>query len=194
MQLPLFPLHAIVLPGGKLHLRIFETRYVDMVTNCFRDDSGFGVCLIRDGSEAGNVATPFPSGTEVSIVDWDKGSDGLLNIVALGQQRFTLLDWKVMPDKLLVGEVSHLPREPSAALPKEHRALSELLNKLLEQLPFDWGDDEKQLDDAGWVGNRLLEILPMAGAQKQHMIDCGHPTERLELLAKFIRDASASRN
>ena len=33
-ELPLFPLSAVLLPGGRLPLQIFEPRYLDLVSHC----------------------------------------------------------------------------------------------------------------------------------------------------------------
>ena len=52
VEIPLFPLRTVLFPGGVLPLRIFEPRYVDMVGRCMREQSGFGVVLIRSGAEA----------------------------------------------------------------------------------------------------------------------------------------------
>jgi len=97
MQLPLFPLSSIVMPGGIMKLRLFERRYIDMVTNCFRTQTGFGICLIKDGNEAGAPSLPYPLGTRVSIVDFDQGDDGLLHIVepeiTFSQKRLDDPDW-----------------------------------------------------------------------------------------------------
>ena len=80
MQLPLFPLSSIVMPDGLMPLRLFERRYIDMVKNCFKTDTGFGVCLIKEGNEAGEPSTPYPIGTLATIIDFDQGSDGLLPV------------------------------------------------------------------------------------------------------------------
>jgi len=71
-----------VLPGGILPLRIFEPRYLDMVRDCFKQQSGFGVCLIKAGAEVGDTAVPLAYGTLVDIVDWDQDDSGLLTISA----------------------------------------------------------------------------------------------------------------
>ena len=67
--LPLFPLNAVLFPGGYLPLRIFEARYLDMISTCLRQGSGFGVCLIRSGKEVGNAAEIHHIGTQATIVD-----------------------------------------------------------------------------------------------------------------------------
>ena len=70
-RLPLFPLNTVLFPDGLLPLRVFEARYMDMVTRCMREQSGFGVCLIAAGQEVGEAAVPHPVGTEARIEHWD---------------------------------------------------------------------------------------------------------------------------
>ena len=89
MQVPLFPLRTVLYPGGPLPLRIFEPRYIDMVSKCLKKDCQFGVLLIREGNEAGAAST-YNIGTLARITDWYQGSDGLLGITAVGEQRFRL--------------------------------------------------------------------------------------------------------
>ena len=85
----------MLFPGGPLALRIFEPRYLDMVSECLRNEHPFGVCLIQSGQEAGEAATPHLTGTFAGIVDWQRGDDGLLAISARGEQRFHVLDTRV---------------------------------------------------------------------------------------------------
>ena len=86
--LPLFPLKTVLFPGGVLPLRVFEPRYMDMITRCMREDAGFGVCLIAAGEEVGETAVPHPVGTEARIEQWDMAQAGVLNLVTRGIRRF----------------------------------------------------------------------------------------------------------
>ena len=69
-SIPLFPLNTVLYPHGRLPLRIFEPRYLDMVSDCMKTDSGFGVCLIKQGAETGPAATCFNTGTYAEIIDF----------------------------------------------------------------------------------------------------------------------------
>ena len=77
VEIPLFPLRTVLYPGGPLPLRIFEPRYLDMISRCLKNDAPFGVVLIREGSEIG-PATTYEIGTLAKIIDWYQGSDGVL--------------------------------------------------------------------------------------------------------------------
>lgn len=185
MELPLFPLSGIVLPGGLMPLRLFERRYIDMVRNCFRTETGFGVCLIRDGGETGEPAVPYPLGTEVSIVDFDQGADGLLHIVARGEREFRVVDYTPNDMKLLIGEVE--PREPTGPTPMEpaFERLAEKLELILRYIEPEIVHAERRLDDADWVCHRLLELLPLAPPAKYELLQMPSNRERLETLASL---------
>ncbi len=180
--LPLFPLSNLVMPGGLLPLRLFEPRYIDMVKNCFKTDTGFGVCLIREGSEVGNVSIPYPRGTHVRIVDFDQGEDGLLHITAQGVEEFTLSDYSVEPNGLLIGQISLMMPVPVTALPQQYHSLASKLDAILHYVQSHISYPEKLNDEADWVCNRLLELLPLDTKSKYSILCLSDVHERLAAL------------
>ena len=135
--LPLFPLHTVLVPGAALDLRIFEPRYLDMVRECGRHGSGFGVCLILEGEEAGAPATPAAWGTEAVIEDFDATPEGLLSLRVRGTRRFQVLRTRVRDNGLVIGDIGYhedVIEAPgaSARLRPEHALLAELLRRILE--------------------------------------------------------------
>ena len=187
MQVPLFPLSTVLFPGGPLPLRIFEARYVDMIGRCMKNDEPFGVLLIREGSEAGE-ATFHEIGTTARIIDWYQGSDGLLGVTARGERRFRLLDARREPDGLNVGEIDLLPREEELPLPEEYRPMATILSGVLDDLGRLYEDFERRLDDAGWVTNRFVEILPIELEEKQLCLEQSDPVERLRLVQQVLKN------
>jgi Lon protease-like protein len=189
--IPLFPLNIVLFPGGPLPLRIFETRYLDMVRNCMRNSAGFGVALIRSGEEVGPAET-YDVGTMARIVDFHQLQDGLLGLSCVGEQRFRVHSHRRQPDGLNIAETEPLAAEDPMPVPAQHKALAELLQSVLPQLGETYADIEMHLDDAVWVGYRLAEILPMAPADKQYLLELTDPIRRLELLAPMIRLADGA--
>jgi hypothetical protein len=197
-ELPLFPLHTVLFPGGRLALRIFEARYLDMIGRCLRDGGNFGVCLIRDGAEAGAPATFMSVGTSARIVDWSQMPDGLLGITAVGERRFCVRSSRVQADKLVLGEVDWLAEPVREPVRPEHARLRELL--------FQSGDFPAAAEDAGTrsgddaaeLGFRLAERLPLPLAAKQRLLELDAPVERLDKIAEMLRPmlsaASANRS
>ena len=166
MNIALFPLSIVLFPDGPLPLRIFETRYVDMVRRCMRDASNFGVLLIREGNEVGPAST-FEVGTSAQIMDFHQLADGLLGLSCVGRRRFRVQSRQLQSDGLHLADVSWLDAEPQVPVPQRHAHLAELIQNVLPQLGEVYSNMEMRLDDASWVGNRLAEILPIDAGDKQ---------------------------
>jgi Lon protease-like protein len=180
IELPLFPLSSVLFPGGKLQLRIFEPRYLDLVRECTRYGTGFGVCLILDGEEAGEPSIPAAVGTLARINDFHTGDDGLLGIVAAGGTRFRVARSRVRSDGLLRGDVETWPDEPEQTVPVEFDLLQSILERLIETMAPHWRDAPRSAyDDASWVGFRLAELLPLEFGEQQRMLELTDPLQRL---------------
>ena len=111
-SVPMFPLRAVLYPGGPLPLRIFEPRYIDMIGRCVKEQSPFGVVMLLEGADVDTKVHTQATGTLARIVDWDQGADGLLGITALGEDRFRLLRMEQQEDGLTVADIEVLPAEP----------------------------------------------------------------------------------
>ncbi len=190
-ELPLFPLSTVLFPGGLLPLRIFETRYVDMVGRCMRESSPFGVVLIRAGAEVGEVVDTAELGTTARIVDFSKLPDGLLGITCQGERKFRLLRRWRRSDGLHLGEVEYPTPEGVAAVPKEYEHLADLLRTVLPDLGEPYASMAGDFGDASWVGCRLAEILPLEPADKLALLEIDVPVERLARLNSIVRRAPA---
>jgi Lon protease-like protein len=160
-----------------------------MIGRCIKDDSPFGVVLIREGGEVGPAKT-YEIGTLARIVDWYQGSDGLLGVTARGEQRFRrfrLLSTSREPDGLNVGEIEVLPEENEVPLPEEYQPMAAILSGVLDDLGRLYEDLERRLDDAGWVTNRFVEILPIDLEEKQLCLEQSDPAERLRLVQQVLK-------
>ncbi len=183
-SIALFPLNIVLFPDGPLPLRIFETRYIDMVRRCMREGRGFGVVLIREGREVGGAQTDiYGVGTMAEITDFHQLEDGLLGLSCVGRQRFRIRARSRQPDGLHLAEVQWLDAEPTVQVPARHARLAELLHTVLPQLGEVYTDIPMRLDDAAWVGHRLAEILPIPLPDKQSYLEIDDPIRRLDELA-----------
>lgn len=185
-EVPLFPLGTVLFPGGLLPLRIFEQRYMEMSKACLKEGSPFGVCLIREGAEVGDPATPEDIGCLAHIVHWEMEQLGLLQVVAQGAQRFRVLEQRVQPDGLVIGRIAILPEAPDRAVPEELAVCRRLLERIAaehgEQLfakPF-------RFDSSTWVSARLAEVLPLPAQAKQRLLQVDDGLRRLEILQRLL--------
>ena len=150
-----------------------------------KSDTPFGVLLIRRGEEAGQAST-FDVGTLAQISDWYQGSDGLLGVTAIGDQRFRLLSSERQHDGLNIGEVDLIPPEADMTLPDEYVAMPKILANVLDNLGRLYESLERRFDDAVWVTYRFVEILPIDLEQKQECLESSDTQARLELVHELL--------
>ena len=186
-RVALFPLNVVLFPGGLLPLRIFEPRYLRMVSECLRGDLPFAVAAIVDGPEVGGVAATARSGTLVRIIDWQQEDDGLLGLLCEGEQVFQLGEVEVEQDQLLRAEVERQPSALPQPVPDDLAWMAELLDDLLARMGEPY--DRLALSDpsADHVGARLIELLPLPLAEKQALFEIGDAAQRLRRLCGLVR-------
>jgi Lon protease-like protein len=195
MELPLFPLGAVLFPGGRVPLQVFEPRYVDLVRRSMRNDSEFGVVWIREGSEVVlNRQDPMPRlaqvGSFARIVDWDALPGGRLGVTIEGRGKFRLLSAEQQPDFLVVAKVQPLPAEPDLSLPERANDLLVLLRQLIEHPLIARLKLEPELRDAGRLTNQLAQLLPIAEAEKFNLLAELDPLTRLDRLLLVLEQLS----
>ena len=190
-HIPLFPLPLVIFPGGKLPLRIFEVRYVDMVKHCLRDGIGFGVILITEGEEfLRDSEQQLPSvsrcGTYCTIADFDELPDGMLGILAEGVRKFVIRDEYEQSDRLMMADIEFLADEIDADMPEGKEHLSSLLESLMSHEEVQRLGLACDLSQALEVGSRLTELLPCSNGFKQRMLEIRDPLVRLSELDKMV--------
>ena len=185
--LPLFPLNTVVFPGGRLPLRIFEQRYIEMVKQAIADSSPFGICAIREGQETGTPAVPYTVGTLVRITDWDMPETGILHIDTQAEKRFVIRHTQLEPSGLLVGTVDDVSAEPAIAVPHELELAVEILRHIIDEYGAEHFPAPHDFDNAAWVGYRLSEVLPLKLSIKQDLLEMNDSVTRLRILAGFIK-------
>lgn len=184
--IPLFPLRAVLFPEGALKLRIFETRYVDMISRCLRDSAGFGVVLILDGMEAGTEVKTTTVGTIANIIDFERLDDGLLGITATGDRRFRVVDMRRQTDGLNIADVTWIAAETPIDVPTVHEDLAGVLRELWPRLTEGRRLATPRYDDAVWVSMRLAEILPLLPGDRQRCLEMSDAPARLAYLRARI--------
>ena len=193
--LPLFPLQSVLFPGGLLVLKVFEARYLDLMTDCLRRQQPFGVvCLLQGGEvRAGKeAAVRFErAGVLARLDSVDSEQPGLLHARCTGTQRFRLEGTATQQaDGLWTGRAELLPDDPSAAPDAAHQATVQALANAIATLKAQGAEPfllPHRLDDAGWVANRWCEILPISLGAKQKLMELDDPQVRLQLVHDYLR-------
>ena len=192
LNIPLFPLNVVLFPGGPLPLRIFEPRYIDMVSDCLKNNTGIGVVLISNGQEVDDAAETHDVGTLCGISYWNRRQDGLLGITLTGEQRFRILSRQVQHDKLIRAEVELIDHMPALQMSDQHQHLVNMLQKIISQLDPPFTTMPVQYDDLDWVTARLIEIMPFPLAVKQSLLEEEEPQQRIARLLNLLHDIEKS--
>ena len=193
-SLPLFPLQAVLFPGGLLSLKVFEARYLDLVSASMRENKPFGVVALRQGSEVRKPGAPVELediGTTAELIEVDSAQPGILQVRCRGLRRFKVATREQQPDGLWQAQVQMLEDDDAGTAPGEAyletvRGLANAIATLKQQgaepflKPF-------RFESAGWVANRWCEILPISIAAKQKLMELPDPQVRLQLVNEFLR-------
>ncbi|WP_070970714.1 LON peptidase substrate-binding domain-containing protein [Vibrio sonorensis] len=164
-QVMLFPLGSIVLPEGKMKLRIFEPRYKRLVSQALKGDACFGICLLEKG-EGRQSAQLSQIGCRVRIVDFESLDGGLLGITVVGEKRFLIKRVRTEYDGLRIATVDWRDEWQMREVTDGAQGLSDRLRDLYMEFP-QVGELYEQcfFDDTSWVCQRWIEILPLTNEQ-----------------------------
>ena len=202
VALPLFPLGTAVFPGSLLPLQIFELRYLQMISECERQGTHFGVVTLTRGQEVhqpGGPAEQFePVGTYMRLDKVERPRPGLLRILCRALDCFEIQGVQQRSNGLWLGQVRPLPPEAAVPVPEHLRYLSGQMVDALQRLqdpamdPAPW-PQPWQADDCAWLSQRWAELLPLPTAMKYRLLALREPLLRLELVGDMVSPQSATR-
>jgi len=187
MSLALFPLNTVLFPGCILDLQIFEARYLDMISRCMKQGSGFGVVCILEGKEVGDAPEGFALvGCEALIRDFQQQDNGLLGIRVEGGRRFRVLSSELQRDQLTVAEVEWLDEVPEQPLQDEDEDLVALLKALAEHPMVAALNMGSEAVGQQSLANQLAYLLPFSELDKIDLLELDDPQQRLDAIQVLL--------
>lgn len=195
-EIALFPLNTVLFPQGRTALEVFEARYMDLVRTSLKADEGFGIVLIREGSEVYQPGSWRPPELEEigcygRIVDWDAMPGNRLGLVLEGYHKFRILEASEDSAHLVRGRVEWLAEEADTGLPPTFELLPPLLERLAEHASIRKLGLQTEPRSALCVANQLAQLLPIANAEKQALLELDNPIERLQALEQLLAKLEA---
>ena len=185
----LFPLKTVLFPGSRLQLQIFEQRYLRLVKTCLRDNHGFVVVLISDGSEVGAAPEIYKTGIYADIVDWETLDNGLLGITIEARYRVRVSNPGAQDDGLLTGTIQSL-MDQNDVTPDAITLLNDLVVTLiaLEKHPYiEQQNIRIDYGNASEVCYRLAQLLPVDELVKQSLLEIDETARRAQRLRELIK-------
>lgn len=191
--IPLFPLNLVICPDGLVPLKIFEPRYLDMVTNCVLNKTTFCiVAVLPEGETDTERNFPFANvGTVVEVIDADFKIPGLILIRCLGKHRVKITAYSQLDDGLLIGQAIDIENEKPTAIPPDLILGSKVLGRIVHSFSGETDHsipliEPYRLEDAVWVANRWVELLDLPIIEKQRLMQLDSPILRLELINDIL--------
>ena len=184
-DIPIFPLKSIILPGGQFPLRIFERRYLDMIRDSLKTNSGFVIALTK--KDADYISSVHDYACYVEIVDWSQLDGGLLGITVEGKSLVTLSNCKLDETNLLRGNAQQIKSSVDHLIPQKYQILSKFYRKIYPEIKAYIFHNKSKYNDANWIGFRLIECLPIEISDKADLIATNEPLDRLEKILHIVK-------
>jgi Lon protease-like protein len=174
MRIPLFPLNLVLFPGQTLPLHIFELRYKAMLQRCVKEQSPFGIVLVRDDGRFGRRGTPHSIGTFAYVTRVEEIPEGrcivpaphngnCYNIICRGAERFRVTATDRREAEYLVGDIEPYPDEaaPEPAMAMVGQRVNVLFDEYYRNLVALMGGWQREVTP----GNRTMmyESMLMSG-------------------------------
>jgi Lon protease-like protein len=192
LEVAMFPLGSVLLPGSLLPLHIFEDRYRRMIHDVLEDDCCFGVAFITRGSEVGGGEERSAVGVMATIVEATRFDDGRWAIGAVADRRFKVIEWLV-DDPYPRARIEWWP-EVSDDAPSSD-GLDHLLDLIAgvgamgEALGYTVPVVQRELPaDSVALSYALTSVSPLGPLDRFDLLCADGPRQRLELLEQRLLD------
>ena len=185
-RLELFPLGTTLFPGGRLALKVFEQRYLELAKARITDGQLFGIVTLTGGGEVGAEQTIAKVGTAVRVASFDMPQAGIFQLDVVGEDRFEILNSTIGRTGLHRAAVRWIRPEPKVELLAIYAELRELLSQIINRAGAEKFAEPFDLDDATWVGSRLVEILLLPPSIKQSLLEINDAGLRLKTVYQLI--------
>ena len=179
LELPIFELPMVILPGELLPLHIFEERYKRMIGHCLQNAEPFGIVFRDEGGNAHRIGCTARI-TEVL----EQFEDGRMNVVVAGEQPFKVLE-RFEADDYPVGEVEpidgsdELDEEDPGAASIAREAFAELVKRVSGEPP-----DAEALETEDSYGIAARVELP--AETKQALLELRSEPDRMRMLGDAL--------
>tara|TARA_Y100001954_G_scaffold136211_1_gene145286 strand:+ start:415 stop:1005 length:591 start_codon:yes stop_codon:yes gene_type:complete len=192
-NLPIFPLGIVALPGTIQYLQIFEPRYLKMVKECMKNDSGF-VIVFQSEHSNGKDFEISKKGSYVEIIDFNNLSNGLLGITVKSLEKVIIKDLTQLEDGLHVADVQPVidPEVDDQALLAEFPELANILSQLVKHPKISDMPLNVDFNSADSIAYHLAGLIPISSLTKQNLLEALDAAQRFKILSKYIDEMASN--
>ncbi|MGL5358630.1 MAG: LON peptidase substrate-binding domain-containing protein [Shewanella sp.] len=175
---------ALLLPQGRLEVRIVEPCYLQMLADVLKGK----YALAFAGIKPKGSPPCYPTATQCEIIDFNQLADDSLSIVLEGQQRVRILSAAQRKNSLWMARTLPCPNWQHEPIAGEFTLISAALEQFYEVNPeLLQLYSQVHLEDAAWVSQRWLEVLPMYNKDKWLLVDQPDCHKTLDFVLQLIK-------
>lgn len=189
-KIAVFPLSSPLLPSGRLPLRVFETRYLDLMRRHLKQEQDFVIGLLASGHEVQHVgakaAQAMPLATMAQVIDFQQGDDGCLHLLLQGDEKVSLSDFEYQTDGLLLAQSETIDELPEMQIDWH---LDEFFHDLAKQLLQHPALNSLSLEPPlplDQLSALLGQYLPFSAEDKYALLQLSGPNERLNKIVTLV--------
>ena len=196
--LPIFPLSgALLLPGGRLPLNIFEPRYLAMIQDALKGERTIGMVQPREGEEKAPAPALYRLGCAGRIVSFDETDDGRYHIALSGLCRFEIVEElaltngyrRVVPD--FSPYYDDFKEPPDGTIERKHLIECVRAYFKLQSINADWKAIEAASDER--LVTTLAMACPFEPSEKQALLEARDLAERVRVMTALFEMAVLGR-
>jgi Lon protease-like protein len=175
---------AVLLPGGRLEVRIVSPSQLTMVASVLKGQYALAIAAAKSHS----LLPCYVAATECGIIDFNQLEDDSLSIVIEGRQRVRILSAAKQRNQVWIARTLPCPNWCNEPIAGEFEIISAALEQFYEVNP-DLLDlyTQTHLEDASWVSQRWLEVLPMYNKDKLVLVEQPNCHKTMDFVLQLLK-------
>ncbi|MCL1126700.1 LON peptidase substrate-binding domain-containing protein [Shewanella surugensis] len=175
---------ALLLPQGRTKVRIVEPHYLKMVAEVLKERYP----LVYGMHRVHGKLPCYPYVTQCDVIDFDQQKDGALELVLEGRQKVKIMSAVQRKDKVWIAITRRYDNWQKEAITAQYEILSAALEHFFQANPeLSKLYSQIHLDDATWVSQRWLEVLPLYNNEKLRLVCQPNCHRTLDYVLKLIQ-------
>ncbi|WOT05548.1 LON peptidase substrate-binding domain-containing protein [Shewanella youngdeokensis] len=176
---------SLLLPEGRVEVRIADPAYLSMIAEVLKQHYP----LVFGMSKANSHPPCYDTATQCEIIDFNQLDDGSLSVVLLGKQRVRILSAAQRRDGVWISRTLACNNWQQEPIYGEFELISTALAQFYEVNPALFGlyDNDVHLEDATWVSQRWLEVLPLYNKDKLRLLNQPNCHQTMHFVLELIK-------
>ena len=183
--------HAtLLLPEGRVEIRVVDPAYLSIIAEVLK----LHYPLVFGVNKANSQPPCYEMATQCEIIDFNQLDDDSLGIVLEGKQRVKILSAAQRRDGVWISRTLACNNWQQEPIIGEFELISAALEQFYEVNPDLFGlyENDIHLEDATWVSQRWLEVLPLYNKDKLRLMNQPNCHKTMNFVLELIKSHASA--